>query len=111
MKNEFLVRWIAVVGILIWVLVFICLAVAASAQSGNCADRAVIGAILADRWGEAPVGQGLGANGTLVEVWASPATATWTITVTPPGGPTCLVASGDGYEHLTFALPAPGEEM
>jgi hypothetical protein len=101
----------AAILLLSWLLFLILMFSIAEAQGRNCSDRATIGLILADRWGEAPVAQGLGANGTLVEVWASPATATWTITVTPPGGPTCVVASGDGYEQLTFALPAPGEEM
>ena len=76
-----------------------------SAQSRNCADRAAVVELLADRYGESRQSVGLGANNSLVEIFASAETGTWTITVTEPGGPTCLVASGQAFEHLAEALP------
>ena len=48
---------------------------------------------------------GIGANNAIVEVFASDQTGSWTITVTAPGGLTCLVASGQAFEELAEALP------
>ena len=81
------------------------LAAPLQAQSRNCADRAVVVNILADNYGESRQSIGLGANNTMVEVFASLETGSWTITVTQPGGPTCLVASGQAFEHLAEGLP------
>ncbi|MGB0658681.1 MAG: hypothetical protein ACPGNV_00790 [Mangrovicoccus sp.] len=43
---------------------------------------------------------GLGANNSVVEIFASDKTGTWTITVTMPNGTTCLIASGQAFEDL-----------
>lgn len=77
----------------------------AAAQSTNCGphDRVVEG--LAKGYGEARVSMALGSNNTVVETFASAETGTWTITVTTPDGPTCLVASGQSYQYLAEALP------
>ena len=64
---------------------------------------------LAEGWGESRQSIGLGADNAVVEVFASPETGTWTITVTRPGGPTCMVASGDAWEAVAEALPADDE--
>ena len=40
-----------------------------------------------------------------MEVFASPETGTWTITVTTAAGMTCLVASGQAFEELAESLP------
>ena len=76
-----------------------------AAQSTNCGphDRVVEG--LAKGYGEARVSMALGSNNTVVETFASAETGTWTITVTTPEGPTCLVASGQSYQYLAEALP------
>jgi hypothetical protein len=42
-------------------------------------------------------------------VFASEETGTWTIAVTRPGGPTCIVAAGEHFEALAEALPPAGE--
>ncbi|SLN23109.1 hypothetical protein [Roseisalinus antarcticus] len=78
---------------------------AASAQSRNCAEHSQVVERLADRWGESRQSMGLAANNSVIEVFASLETGTWTITVTEPGGPTCLVASGQAYQVLAEALP------
>ncbi|MEM8979758.1 MAG: hypothetical protein AAGD04_09760 [Pseudomonadota bacterium] len=72
-------------------------------QSRNCAPREVIVDRLSSHYGETRQSIGLGANNALVEVFASESTGTWTITVTAPGGSTCLVASGRSFEHLAEA--------
>ena len=77
----------------------------ASAQSRNCADHAMVVERLASGYGETRQSIGLGADNTVVEVFASLDTGTWTITVTQAGGPTCLVASGAAFQALAEALP------
>ncbi len=79
--------------------------VPAFAQSTNCGphDRVVAG--LATGYGESRQSIALGSNNTVVETFASEQTGTWTITVTTPDGPTCLVASGQSYQYVAEALP------
>jgi hypothetical protein len=79
----------------------------AHAQS-NCAPREVVVERLATGYGETRQAIGLAANNAVLEVFASPETGTLTIVVTMPGGPSCLVASGDAYENLAEELPKPG---
>lgn len=68
----------------------------AGAQGLACAARDVVLGHLAARYGERPVSLGVTATGSLLEVLASP-DGSWTIIITQPGGPTCLVISGDGW--------------
>jgi hypothetical protein len=79
----------------------------AHAQS-NCAPREVVVERLASGYGETRQSIGLAANNAVLEVFASLETGTWTIVVTTPGGPTCLVASGAAFENLAEDLPKPG---
>ena len=81
------------------------LALPAAAQSRNCADHARVVERLASGYGESRQSIGLGSDNTVVEVFASLETGTWTITVTRPGGPTCLVASGGAFQMVSEALP------
>ena len=76
----------------------------------TCATRETIVKTLADKYGESRQSVGLGANNGLVEVFASPDTGTWTITITMPSGLTCLVASGGAFETLAEAAPVPGDD-
>lgn len=75
------------------------------AQSRNCATHAAVVERLAAGYGEMRQSIGIGADNTVVEVFASLETGTWTITITQPGGPTCLVASGQAFQVLAEALP------
>ena len=86
------------------------LAPPAYSQSANCGphDRVIAG--LATGYGEARVSIALGSNNTVVETFASADTGTWTIIVTPPDGPTCLVASGQDYQAVDDPLPPQGQE-
>lgn len=89
---------------------------ALAAQSGlaqtarNCAPRDVVVERLASTYGESRQSVGLGANNSMVEVFAASETGTWTITVTMATGLTCLVASGQNFETLAEALPARGND-
>jgi len=82
---------------------------AASAQAMTCSDHAALQERLAESWGESRQSIGLASDGAVLEIYASDETGTWTIAVTRPGGPTCIVAAGEHYEALAEALPPPGE--
>lgn len=84
--------------------------VAAQSNARNCGPRAMVVDRLASGYGETRQSMGLGANNQVIEVFASSETGTWTITVTTPAGMTCLVASGQAFEELAEALPAPGKD-
>ncbi|WP_170436065.1 hypothetical protein [Ruegeria arenilitoris] len=75
------------------------------AQTPNCAPRPDVLQRLAETYGETRRGIGMARQGTVMEVFASDDTGTWTITVTLPNGLTCLVAAGEAYEVLAEALP------
>ena len=76
----------------------------------NCADRALVIERLASAYGETRQSIGLAQNNTMVEVFASTTTGTWTIAITNAAGLTCLVASGQAFERLAEALPTPAED-
>jgi hypothetical protein len=80
----------------------------ANAQTTSCAEREMVVGRLADRYGESPQGIGLGQDNSVLEVFASAETGTWTILVTLPNGLSCLVASGEAWERVAEAL-VPGE--
>lgn len=75
-----------------------------NAQTQNCADHARVVERLATAYGESRQSIGLDSNNAVVEVFASMDTGSWTITVTQPGGPTCLVAAGQAYQYLNEPL-------
>ena len=65
-----------------------------------CGSRPEILKQLSSRFKEAPVALGLSRNGSVVEVLTSEDGETWTILVSQPNGPSCLVAIGEGWEEL-----------
>lgn len=79
------------------------------ASGAQCGPRALVMAQLADRFGETRRSMGIAANNMVMEMFASEASQSWTITVTTPQGQTCLVASGQGFETMVEELPAKGE--
>jgi hypothetical protein len=80
-------------------LLLAAMTLAASSQHlAQCENRATIVDNLSTKYGETRQSVGLGADNALVEIFASNATGSWTITVTKAGGPTCLVASGRAFE-------------
>ena len=80
--------------------------IAEAQQTRNCATRDRVVNRLAESYGESRQSIGLGANNSVVEVFASEETGTWTITVTMPNGMTCLVATGQAFEEIREELPA-----
>lgn len=80
-------------------------AVPVPAAALSCADHATMVRHLAQHWGESRQAIALDAANSVVEMFASPETGSWTITVTEPGGPTCMVASGHFWEQVSEPLP------
>jgi hypothetical protein len=80
-------------------LLLACLASPALAQQ-NCTTRENATATLTERYGEARQSVALDQQGRMVEVWADLDGGGWTLLVTAPGGPTCLVAAGTNYEAV-----------
>ena len=77
----------------------------------NCAERAQVVSRLADGFGETRQSMGIGRNNTVVEVFASDETGSWTITVTLPNGMTCLLVSGQAFEELSEELRPTGLDL
>lgn len=79
-------------------------------QMRHCAPRDKVVDRLATKYGETRQSMGLGSNNAVMEVFASPESGSWTITVTMTNGITCLVASGQAFEELAEALPPKGDD-
>ena len=77
----------------------------AQAQPMLCGPHAEISAVLAEKYGEHPIGIGVSATGAAVELLSNKDSGTWSLLMTAPGGPTCLVANG---ENWFSAKPKPG---
>jgi len=74
-----------------------------------CLARPEMLARLAAQYGETRRAIGLAGPTQLVELFASDATGSWTITVTTPSGEACMIAAGDHFEPLVEALPPKGD--
>ncbi len=70
-----------------------------------CGDRTALVERLEQEFSETPQALGLSEDGALVEVMVSPSGG-WTILVTYPKRPSCVVATGEGWESLLVPVPA-----
>ena len=66
----------------------------------SCAKRTDVLKHLAAKYTEAPVAIGIANNGGVIEVLSSKTGSSWTIIITMPSGPTCMVAAGENWEKL-----------
>jgi len=85
-------------------------ALAQTAPNTNCAPRQAVVERLGARYGESRQSIGIGSNNSVVEVFASTETGTWTIVVTMPTGVSCLVAAGQAFEAVAEAPVAKGND-
>jgi hypothetical protein len=105
-KTRFALTRIKAMGAAVSLVAIAAIPVAAAAPaatasgSPECASRPEILKQLSDRFKEAPVALGLAKNGSVIEVLTSEDGETWTIMVSQPNGPSCLVAVGEGWEEL-----------
>lgn len=83
-------------------LPLLALALPALAQGQRCAPRAQMIEVLSSRHAETRHAIGLTTNRTVMELYASETSGSWTLLVTLPNGLACLVAAGNGFE-LTVA--------
>lgn len=74
----------------------------------QCAARPMVLETLTQKYGETRRSMGMAADQTVMELFASAETGSWTLTVTLPTGMTCLVAAGQNYEAVAEQLPAKG---
>ena len=76
----------------------------------NCAKREVVVERLSSKYSETRQSIGLGTNNTMVEVFASIQSGSWTIIATMPSGLACIVAAGQAFETLAEAPAIPGND-
>lgn len=81
------------------------------AQSNCVTDHTTVMETLADKYGEVRIHIAIGSDGSIVEQYANVETGTWTITVTAPNGPVCLVASGEDFYFTNETLPYNDEQL
>ena len=80
--------------------------VAEAAATAACGERAQMLEQLGSKYGEQPQAVGLTADGGVLEILASPKGG-WTILVSYPKRPTCVVAVGSAFEMLTHLAGQP----
>lgn len=66
-----------------------------------CAERRAIERQLAAGYGEAPVSAGVRSDGSLLQVFASSESGSWTLVSVAPDGLACVLAVGRGWESAT----------
>ena len=71
-----------------------------------CATRDKIVMQLAKTYQEKPVSLGLTASGGLLEVLVSPK-GSWTILITRPNGPTCVLSHGQDWNERKLVADGP----
>ncbi len=80
-------------------LVFGTLALAPPVQAQVlCAERSVITDRLETRFHETYQGAGLQGTTSLVEIWSSEETGTWTMLLSRANGTSCVIASGQNWQ-------------
>jgi hypothetical protein len=71
-----------------------------------CAPRATFVDQLGNKYQENPVAVGLTATGSMIEVLAAQ-DGSWTILITKPGGPTCMVSHGEAWQTVAKVALGP----
>ena len=71
-----------------------------------CGERAEVLSHLEEKFSERPEAIGLSQDGGLLEIVVSPSGG-WTILITYPKRPTCVIATGDGWETLLVTAGQP----
>lgn len=98
---------IAVVAVVL-ILIF-ALFNTAFAQQRNCGPRDAIVARLAERYGETLQSRGVTGGGSAVmEVFANLDTGTFTVAMSNASGLSCMVAAGEGFQHMDARLEPSG---
>ena len=78
-------------------------------QQAPCGPRPAIIQQLLDRYGEAQIGQGVTANGSVLEFYANPETGSFSALLSQPqaqGVISCVVAYGRDWQIIEYQAPA-----
>ncbi len=75
-----------------------------------CDERGAVVTRLEKTYSETPVSMGLGSNGAIIEILASPS-GTFTIILTRPDGLSCMMAAGENWEDLPKQLSITGAKI
>jgi len=81
------------------------------AMAENCAARDTVVERLKSHYSEAPTAAGLqtvSEEQSMVEVWASEETGTFTVMLTMPDGMSCIVATGTDWHQKAQGAPVLG---
>jgi len=96
------------VGILLALLLgAVWLTTPAHAAPPVCRDRVTVLKSLSNKYSEQPVAAGVASNGGVIEVLKGPDGKTWSILFTYPDGPSCLIATGEAWQEIAFAVSGP----
>ncbi len=76
-----------------------------------CAERTKVVERLSEKYGETLQSMGLQQSDSVMEIYASEETGTWTILITRPDGQACLVAAGRMWEAHSTPARAPGKDV
>jgi len=74
-----------------------------------CGTRDTVLKQLASEYQEAPIGIGLASNGAVVELLTS-SSGSWTLLVTTPRGPTCLMGTGEAWQAVVRQVSVKDRE-
>ncbi|SHH30321.1 hypothetical protein SAMN04488044_2312 [Cognatishimia maritima] len=77
----------------------------------QCGPRDIVLDRLAEIYGENRQAIGLARENTLMELFASQESGSWTITVTTAQGLTCLIAAGQNFETAFSNALAHGKDV
>ncbi|WP_027256949.1 hypothetical protein [Leisingera aquimarina] len=92
-------------------LLFGMAATAPPALAASCGDREVMTRKLESGYSERLTAGGLQKSrpeATVIEVWSSDETGTFTVLVTHANGVSCVVATGSSFFHISKNTPEPG---
>lgn len=95
---------VASIGV-VWLVTVALMARPAEAAPTICGDRAEMTKTLMERYGEYPRVMGVSGDGSLLEVYASADTGTWTVLMSRPNGTACMLAAGQSLEVLPVYRP------
>ena len=76
-------------------------------KAGACNKADVVTKQLSNKDSERPIAVGIQANGQLLQIFASPATGSWTVVTTTATGISCLIASGQSWQALKITPDGP----
>ena len=90
-------------------LLLVAAPLAAQSMDGPCGKREFFVDQLVDTYEEQPVAGGLQSENSLVEIWASKKTGSFTILVTDTSGETCVAFTGEDFQETTGFVGVKGE--